>query len=490
VSAVLPSWRIREFLEALAARPRRRLWLVGALAAALLLLLPLLSVWSSRSAGDVVVRRGTLAPAVPLVGTLLAERSDSYGATVPGVELKVLWLVAEGSLVAAGDRIIQFDPAPFEKERETAAGRVRELEAETDQARLAVEALRLRSEGSLEEAEMAAATSERELTAFVNSAAPLLASESAHDVELKRRQLQEAEEKLTGLEPFVAPGFISQEEFRAAQSRRDQAAADLRIAEARHSALVRQTNPDLVARKQEEASGGKRQLDLSRQRSRIELQGAEAALRLASVRLDQARRQVEDAQKKISACAVVASGPGLAVHSEVYDKAGERRKVRTGDSVWGGTTLVTLPDLSKMLVEGRVAESEIQHLSEGEAVRVRLDAFPELALTGVLRAIGSVGSAEKNESRSFPVRIALNQSNGRFRPGMLARCVVVGRAVPGALIVPIDAVRTDARGTFVRVRSILGRVSRRPIVTGRSTAQMVEVRQGLREGEVVRIGEE
>jgi HlyD family secretion protein len=491
MSAVLPIVRIRSLLDR-ARRAPRGILLGGAAAAAVLLALLVSPArpWPVRGAGDSVVRRGPIQPMVPLVGQLAAERSDAYGATVPGVELKIQWLAPEGALVRPGDRLIEFDPAPFQKDLEAFQGRARELEAEADQARLAVEALRLRTLGALREAEDAEAASEHDLAAFINSGAPLLASESAHDVEQKRRQLQEAEEKLQGLEPFVERGFISQEEYRAAQVRREQASADLDLAMARHAALVHQTNPDLVQKKMQEARSGKEQLGLARQRARAEQAGAEAALRLATVRLDQARHQVEDARAKIAACVVTAKNPGLTVHSELYDKAGDRRKVRVGDSVWGGTTLVTLPDLSRMLVEGKVSESEIQHLAAGQAVRVRLDAFPELSIAGDLRSIGSVGSAERNESRAFPVTVALSQSDPRFRPGMIARCTVEGRAVESALLLPVDAIRSDARGPYVVVRSAFGRRARRPVVLGTSTSQVVEVRSGLEEGQVVEIAGE
>jgi len=177
------------------------------------------------------------------------------------------------------------------------------------------------------------------------------------------------------------------------------------------------------------------------------------------------------------------------VHSEVYEKDGGRRKIRVGDAVWGGTTVVTLPDLSRMIVEGRVPESEIHKLSPGQAVRIRLDAFPGTALAGALRAIGSVGAAEKNASRSFPITATVAQSDSRFRPGMAARCSVQCGKVADALYLPIEAVRSDEKGTYVLAIRSIGAPVRRPVVIGTSTAQYVEIRRGLDEGEVVRVGE-
>jgi len=470
------------------ARVRKRKIAAAAILAGLVLI-PFLLGWifSGRRTGDLVVRRGTLSPSVSLAGTLSPARSDSYGAVVPGVELKILWMVEEGAIVNPGDRLIHFDPAPFQKELDTARARAKELGGEADQARLAVEALSLKGAADLEEKKTTTALSERELSTLVNTTAPLTAQESASEVEMRERLLSEAQTKLDGLSPFVAQGYVSQEEYRAAVTRRDQAAADLRLARARYSALVHQTNPDLIRRKAEETEANKHNLQLQQQRGQIERAQAEAAARVAQARLEEANRQIAEAEKKIAACTVLARAPGLAVHSEVFDKGGERRKIRIGDTVWGGTTVVTLPDLSRMQVEGRVPESEIHLLAPGRTARVRLDAFPNLELTGKLKAIGSVGASEKNESRSFPVTIALDQTDPRFRPGMIARCSVLCGKLDNVLYLPIEAVHTDEQGSFVYAVSALGHSSRRLVALGTSTSRYVEVRSGLKTGDVVRV---
>ncbi len=488
MSAVFPN--LRETVRRAALLRSRPALLLGA--AGLLLLLGLVAALAARRErpGEFLVRRGTLEPSVPLVGTLAPARSDSYGAVVPGVELKILALVEEGTLVAAGDRLIQFDPAPFQKELEVARARARELATEQDQARLALAALRLKSTAEVRDARLSTETSERDLSALVNTGAPLTARESAHDLEQRERFLQEAQEKLAGLEPFVEKGYISQEEYRAARSRRDQAAADLQLARARHAALVQRTNPDLIRRKLDETARDKAELRLMGERARVGIQQAEAGVRLIAIRLEEANRQIADAEKKIGWCTVTARAPGLAVHSDLFDRAGERRKVRVGDSVWGGTTVVTLPDLTRMMVQGRVPESEIHHLAPGEPVGVTLDAFPERKLTGVLRHIGSVGASEKNELRSFPVTILLDQNDSRFRPGMVARCSIRGASVADALYIPVEAVHRDEQGSFAWVASSFGRPTARRIVVGKTTSRFAEVRQGLRAGERVRIAEE
>jgi HlyD family secretion protein len=70
---------------------------------------------------------------------------------------------------------------------------------------------------------------------------------------------------------------------------------------------------------------------------------------------------------------------------------------------------------------------------------------------------------------------------------MVARCTVVARPVKDVLFVPVDAVRSDESGQYVLVASWLGRPSPRRVHTGITTSQFVEVTQGLREGDSVRL---
>ncbi|HYT31510.1 MAG TPA: hypothetical protein VEO37_02860, partial [Thermoanaerobaculia bacterium] len=125
----------------------------------------------------------------------------------------------------------------------------------------------------------------------------------------------------------------------------------------------------------------------------------------------------------------------------------------------------------------------------GQRVRVRLDAFPSLELTGALKSIGSVSASEKNESRTFPVTVAVDQADPRFRPGMIARCSVICGKLENVVALPIEAVRSDDRGPYVLVVSALGPPSRRAVKLGVSTSRYVQVREGLKAGEVVRVVE-
>jgi len=80
-------------------------------------------------------------------------------------------------------------------------------------------------------------------------------------------------------------------------------------------------------------------------------------------------------------------------------------------------------------------------------------------------------------------------SFSRFRPGMVARCTIRGAPVKDALLVPVEAVHADDRGSFAWVLSPFGGTRVRRIVVGKTTSHFAEVREGLRAGERVRVAE-
>jgi multidrug efflux pump subunit AcrA (membrane-fusion protein) len=86
------------------------------------------------------------------------------------------------------------------------------------------------------------------------------------------------------------------------------------------------------------------------------------------------------------------------------------------------------------------------------------------------------------------VKVSLDdQTDPRFRPGMVARCSIRRARISDALVVPVEAVHADERGSFAWVSSALGSPAVCRIEVGRSTARFVEVRAGLKEGERVRL---
>ena len=86
--------------------------------------------------------------------------------------------------------------------------------------------------------------------------------------------------------------------------------------------------------------------------------------------------------------------PGIVVYKDVFFGS-EQRKPQVGDQVWANQPLVILPDISRMVVETRVRETDIHKVERNQKVSVRVEAYPDLRLTGTVTLVGTLAQEEK-----------------------------------------------------------------------------------------------
>jgi HlyD family secretion protein len=155
-------------------------------------------------------------------------------------------------------------------------------------------------------------------------------------------------------------------------------------------------------------------------------------------------------------------------------------------SAYGGTSLMTLADVSKMHFEGYVDESDVAKIHEGMPTKIFVDALPETTFTGVLTKISPQG--EKQEGVvNFRVEAAINEGTALLRTGMSADVQLVLDERSEVLTVPEGAMIYEGDSTFVEVVDETAEKGKRKVFieAGLSDGIKTEVKEGLEEGEVV-----
>ena len=119
----------------------------------------------------------------------------------------------------------------------------------------------------------------------------------------------------------------------------------------------------------------------------------------------------------------------------------DRRFVDIGEYVLPGQRLVLIHDPERIWIEANIKETEVRRLKTGQSVEVTVDAYPEENFKGYVERIGSSATStfallpSPNPSGNFtkitqrlPIRISINQKDGRFRPGMMVEIkIATGR---------------------------------------------------------------
>lgn len=108
-------------------------------------------------------------------------------------------------------------------------------------------------------------------------------------------------------------------------------------------------------------------------------------------------------------------------------------------NISGGTTLLTMADLSEMQVRALVDETDLGRIQPGLNVRVRVEAYPERVFNGQVLKIEPQAVVEQNVTM-FPVLVRLDNREGLLKPGMNADVEVRIADRSGVLLVPNSAI--------------------------------------------------
>ncbi len=127
-----------------------------------------------------------------------------------------------------------------------------------------------------------------------------------------------------------------------------------------------------------------------------------------------------------------------------------------------------------------LSETDFAQVAAGAAVEVTTEAFPGRRFSG--RVVAVSRSADP-QTRSFTVRIAIQDPTGSLRPQMLATFAIAVPS-PAGLVVPRSAVLLEGDGSYVYIAQ--GQTFRRQrVATGATTADYVQLTKGVAAGERV-----
>jgi HlyD family secretion protein len=223
----------------------------------------------------------------------------------------------------------------------------------------------------------------------------------------------------------VNPGdLIVQIDTRDLTNQLEQAQADLRSSEA--SLEVAKSNRD----RSDELF--KARIITAQENEQANLQYTQAQANVIRV-----RTSVNIAQQRLDEARVTAPVAGTIISKPV--SLGQ--VIQSATSVMGGgTTIVTMADLSRVQMRAFMNETDIGRISAGQDARVVVDAFPNRTFNGSVEKVEPQAVIQQSVTM-FPVIISLANNERLLLPGMNGEVSVNVERKLNVVAVPNDAVR-------------------------------------------------
>lgn len=376
-------------------------------------------------------------------------RMVSVAPTVSGT-VKVLH-VDEGSLVKAGDVLLELDDADYRLQLQEAEAQAEMTQRRLQEARSEYDLQGKQAAGQIAraEAELAAKRSElaEERTALELEKEQILNQVAEAEAALKQAassekeiegQLRVAMSNWKRVQSLFTDGIVATESRDQAQEELAQAQA--RIEAARERVAQQQARLDSVLTSRKRIKLLERKVETLQ----AEVEKAEANLQLAKTEEDRSavrHEQVRILQARLKEAQAKAERARISLGDTLLRSpiAGviSRKRVEEGQLVQRGQPVLVINDPKDVWVLANIKESYIREVIVGNPVVIDVDAYPDRRFQGTVETVGAAaisefslfpptGSFTKVEQR-IPVRITVQNREGLLKPGMM---VVVGIVRP------------------------------------------------------------
>ena len=405
------------------------------------------------------VMRTDLAPILNAPGrlesskrTLIRCQLENIAGGVRGTASTVLWVLPEGSLVKQGDVLAKLDSSSYEEMQRQQVITVEQAKAARLQAQLnheiALLAVHEYRDGIVEET----------LKGMEGSIA------------LAKSDLSRTIDHLDWTERMKEKGYSS---LATILSERN-SVSRMQIALNRQLMAM-----DLYQR----FSQPKTEKTLQRQ-----VTAAQTTLNNEDLRLQRQVDRLTAFNRQVANCTIRAPHDGILYYFKSPDPGRRNQTViEEGMTVRQRQELFYLPDLSEMEVHMALNESVVNRVRPGLRVKVRFEALPDVELGGEVVNISQMPAsqaADGEDIRYFISLVKLDRSAPGLTPGMSTRVDISLTSRDDVLAIPHEAIKT-VNGKKICFVAHDESLQKRQISIGAETSSLVEITDGLEEGEMV-----
>ncbi len=180
-------------------------------------------------------------------------------------------------------------------------------------------------------------------------------------------------------------------------------------------------------------------------------------------------------------------------------------EIVTGSTTNPGTVVMTIADLSRMVLKAQVAESDIAEVKVGQKAKIFINAYPDEIYSGTVRHIALQRSGSADGTGYFETEVEIDLRGGQIYSGLVAN-VDIEIATHEGVVVPYQAIVTRTtdelpealrddplvdkakKKTHVVYRVVEGKAVCTPVEAGKSDLTHRLVSEGVAEGDEIITG--
>jgi RND family efflux transporter MFP subunit len=452
----------------------------------------ILPAWSSGDRADrpltVIAKKATLSITVSERGNIESQVTVDGICELNGSQNKISYLVPEGTKVKKGEVVCKFDGSEIQKNIAQQEIKFKQATARIETTQQEMEIQRNKGESDIIAARVELTLAELDLEKYEKGDYPAEYTKQQGEMELKRKDVEAEAAKLDQYKALMKKGFKTPEDVRIQTSML--AAKQLDYSSSKQFLDVKQKYER--KRKTTEFSAkvdqARKKVGQAEATAKAQVSKAASEYESAKSTADIEQQQLKEYQTQLDKTVMKAEQEGIVAYSNdrYWDPSSQ---VREGATVYSRQKIFSLPDMARMQVKVNIHESLIKKIKKGQKAEVRIDAFPNVVFVGTVKSVSQLADSTRpwmsGGVKEYTTIVTLDDILGyALKPGMTAEARILVSDLKNVLVVPVQAV-AEHKGEFYAFIDEPGGIKLRKVKVGENNEKLVEILEGLKEGDRV-----
>lgn len=440
------------------------------------------------------IKRGELVIGIRQVGFVNSQKSYKLGLEA-SVATKLLWIIAENSKVKKDDVLAKFET--YDQTEKIDAIKL-EIENISKELEIELEAMKIlvsTNESNIKASIDKTVTSEDSLKKYKNFERTQKRDSLELDLQKNTKLHDDAmSEYLKKKSEIEAKGASNDEENKKNETalgtlkqKVDNAKNDLNKATTELKLFKRYANPSKLS----ELANQVQQSILEQNKVRIsassQLMQKEKAIMNLQSRLKKKQEQLAKEEESLRLMQIVSPVEGVVIYGNPDQRWGNQ-DIRLGMDIRRGQILMTIPDMSKLVVEFDLPEQYRSKVTVNDKVIITPESMKQLQFEGKLSKIDQLPVNQifwdRNSPKIYKSEVSFQNSDSALVSGMSVQLEIITKEIKDVLFIPVEAVFEEGGKYFVYKKS-LTHPKKQAVKIGQSNDNYVQITEGVAEGDVV-----
>jgi RND family efflux transporter MFP subunit len=441
------------------------------------------------------VKKDDLITGIFLSGNVNSKEKHKLGLEA-NFKTSLAWIIPENSKIKKGEIIARFDTDELQQKIEELELNYQNLFKEHEIAKEEIAIQKSANAAEIRTAEDTVTDSEEAFIKYRKLEGPKDSDSQDVKVEGARKLYEEAKRDYEdSLKTFNDTVFMKEEDKKNAADKVEELRKKMQTEEINHNNAIldkkifkRFTNPNKLSQLSNKVEQEKLNLAKTKVKTVSQLVQKENQQSKLDGQIKKNQYDLDKHKLYMSQMQIAAPVDGIITYGDPDNRRGNAQEVKVGMDARRKEVLITIPDMSNLIVEFDIPEQFRSKVKIDDEVIVRPDSQPNVKIKGKISKISPLPVNQifwdRNSPKIYLSEVELGEQPKSIVSGINVQVEVITSAIKNVLFVPVEAVFDESGKSFVYLKN-----NRNPEKTevkiGDSNDYCVQILEGVSEGDTV-----